>query len=196
MPALGKDLSPADLKQLQSKMKSSDSLTVDFVQTSYTATRDRSRKRQGQAVFRKPDKFKWMLETPVKEYKIYDGKNFYDYSPDSKSAVRYAPSGAHAQELKQIVDLVLNVDSLLERYELTKASDDGGIILIELTPKSASDITSVALHMSAKDGFISHLKLFMRNKNTLTHEFKNPRPQDVPPSAFALPADVKVTTSN
>lgn len=194
---LGKELTATELKELQAKMQQSDALTVDFLQTSFTALRGKSRQRRGRAQFSKEGKFKWMLETPVKEYKIYDGTNFYDFSPDANSAVRYAQAGEHATELKQIVDLVLNLDSLLKKYDLLKAQTFEDTVHVQLRPKdAATDLVLVELIMDLKRSYISSLKFDLRNKNTLTHEFSKPNREPLPPSTFVIPEGVKITDSH
>ena len=190
-----KDLSVEELRAFQAKMKSSDALTVDFVQTKYSGLRGKSTRREGRAVFVKPNLFKWMLQTPSKEFKIYDGKSFYDYSPDTATAKRYAPNGAQAQELRQVIDLVLNVDTLLKRYELVKAEEAGDLIKIQLRPKTPGDLVGIELHFAQKEEFISYLKMDLNNKNSLIHEFRNPSRAAIPASAFAMPAGVKITDS-
>lgn len=194
--SFAKTLTAPELRELQGKMQQSDALTLDFTQSSYTALRGKTRQRRGQAQLSKTGKFKWMLETPVKEYKIYDGSNFYDYSPDTHSAVRYAKAGEHATELKQIVDLVLNFDSLLEKYDLVKAETFDESVHVQLRPKNpATDLVQVELILDLKKSYISSLKFDLKNKNTLTHEFSRPVREALPPSAFVLPDGVKITDS-
>ena len=77
-PLFAKSLTVDELRKMQSKMKAYDSLSVDFVQTRYTDLRQKSTHREGRALFAKPNFFRWMLETPKREYKIFDGKSFYD----------------------------------------------------------------------------------------------------------------------
>jgi outer membrane lipoprotein-sorting protein len=137
-----------------------------------------------------------MLQTPTKEFKIYDGKSFYDYSPDSNTAKRYAPSGAQSAELRQVIDLVLNFDTLLKRYDLVKAEEVGDLVKVQLRPKTAGDVVAIELHLAQKEEFISYLKMDLNNKNSLIHEFKNPSRAAIPGSAFELPAGVKISDSN
>jgi len=84
----------------------------------------------------KPNKFRWTLEAPTAQSKIFDGKDFLEYDKGSNSAIRYSPTGPQAYDLRQIVDVVLNFDSLLKRYDLVKADQDGDMIKIELKPKT------------------------------------------------------------
>ena len=195
-PVMARELSVAELRDVQSKIKSSDALTVDFVQTKFSGLRGKSTHREGKAYFVKPNLFKWMLQTPTKEYKIFDGKFLYDYSPDANSATRYAPKGPQTKELDQIIDLVLNFDTLLKRYDLVKAEETGDLIKIKLKPKAPGDLVGIELHLAKREEFVSYLKMDMANKNSLIHEFKNPSRSAIPESAFVLPASVKINDSH
>lgn len=194
--ALAKDLSVDELRDIQSKIKSSDSLTVDFVQTKVSGLRGKKTVREGKAQFVKPSNFKWMLETPTREYKIYDGKNLYDFDPVAKTAARYSPTGPKQHELKQIVDLVLNFDTLLKRYDFVKASEDGDLVSVELKPKTPGDIVGIQLKLGQKDSFITYMKFDLSNKTQLIHDFKNPSTKAIAADVFDLPKGVKVTDTN
>ncbi len=195
-PAFAKDLTIDELRAIQSKVKGTEQLSVDFVQESFSKMRGKSVKRDGHALFQRPSKFKWMLEKPIQQSMIYDGKDFYEFNPESKSAMRYSPTGPRAYDLKQVVDLVLNFDSLLKRYDLVKAEQDGDNVKIRLKPKSEQDVTGVDLTLSVKDSLISYLKMTMKGGNYLAHDFKNPQRGALAADAFTLPKGVKVTDSN
>lgn len=194
--ASAKDLTADELRAIQAKIKSSDALTVDFTQTKVSGLRGKKTHREGKAQFVKPSHFRWMLETPTREYKIFNGKDLYDYDPVANTAARYSPTGPRAHELKQIVDLVLNFDSLLKRYDLVKASEDGDLVAIDLKPKTAGEITGIELKLSQKDSYISYLKFELSNKTQLIHDFKNPSTKVIPEDAFELPKNVKITDTN
>lgn len=183
------------VRSLQSRIKKAEHLSVDFVQTRYTALRGKTLKRNGKAKFSRPNLFRWTLEQPTKDL-IFDGKSFFEYDPESKSAAKYAPSGANAKELSQIVDLVLNFDSLLKRYDLVRASEVGDLVKIELKPKNDQEITGVELHFDKKNDFVAFVRLDLANKNNLTHEFSSPVRSPITSEAYALPAGVKVTDTN
>lgn len=195
-PVFAKVLTPEELRVVQSKMKSTDQLSVDFVQVSYKKLRNKETSRPGHAFFQKPNKFKWVLDKPVLQAMIYDGKDFFEYNPDSHSAMRFSPTGPRAYDLSQVVDLVLNFDSLLKRYDLLKAEQDGDNIKIQLKPKAAQDVTGVDMTFSVKESLITYLKMSMKGGNYLAHEFKNPQRGVLGGDAFKLPAGVKVTDSN
>ncbi|TWW10351.1 hypothetical protein E3A20_06880 [Planctomyces bekefii] len=192
-----KPLSADEVRDLQAKMKSSDFLTVDMVQTRVSTFRGEKKSvRTGKAIFAKPDRFKWMLETPVQEYKIFDGKACYDYRPAEKSAQKYTATGPVFHDLMSIVDLVQNFDSLLKRYELIKAESDEGVVTVDLKPKLEGEVVGVTLKLSLKDSYMTYLRMDLKRKNSLTHEFSNPVRAAVPADAFKIPDGVKITDSN
>lgn len=193
--AFAAELSVSELKAKQQKLKTFDSMSLDFVQ-SKKKSNGRIIKRQGKAIFAKPDRFVWKLETPMKEYKVFDGQNFYDYSPDTKSAVKYRPTGTHSYELRQMVDLVLNFDALLRRYDLISASQEGDLIKVSLKPKTEGDLKAIELDMSESKSYITHLKMILGDKTELSHDFTNPVFSSVKVSEFNIPAGVKITDSN
>lgn len=183
------------LRAKQAKLKTFEVLSLDFVQMKKKPKHNRTLKRLGKAIFAKPDRFVWRLETPLKEYKIYDGKDFYDYSPDEKAAVKYRPTGPQSYQLRQIVDLVLNFDSLLKRYELVKAEQDGDDIKVTLKPKTEGEVVSIELGFSEKKSHITFLKMVMSDKVELSHEFTNPSFTSINGNEFSIPSGVKITDS-
>jgi len=57
-------------------------------------------------------------------------------------------------------------------------------------------VSGIELHFAQKEQFVSFLKMELRNKNALTHEFKNPSHAAIPETAFALPKGVKASDNN
>jgi outer membrane lipoprotein-sorting protein len=192
-PLAAKDLNMEDLKRIQEKVKGFDTLSVDFDQETYSHLRGKSVKGVGKAVFVQPGKFRWQLLKPTADEWIFDGKTVVNYKPDEKLASRYASDGSKAREISQIADSVMNLDALLKRYDVIKATQDGDLVKVDLKPKTIGEITAMQLHLKPKEGFVSFLKLHYDNKNTLGVTFKNPSRQAVPASAFELPKGVKVT---
>lgn len=188
------ELTLEQLRAKQSKLKSFESMTIDFVQTKIKPNqKNRKLTRKGQAVFKKPERFVWKLETPTKEYNLYDGKAFYTYHPDEKTAVKYSFTGPETYQLTQVVDLVLNFEALLKRYDLGKAEQVGDDIKVHLIPKTVGDVASIDLGFSEKNAHITFLKMTMANKLVLSHDFSNPVFTNVPDTAFDIPAGVKVS---
>ena len=183
------------VRALQSNIKKAEHLSVDFVQTRYTALRGKTLKRRGKARFSRPNLFRWTLEDPAKDL-IFDGKSFFEYDSESKSAAKYSPSGTNAKELTQIVDLVLNFDSLLKRYDMVFATEAGELVKIALKPKNDQEIIGVELQYDKRGDYVAYVRLDLANKNKLTHEFSSPVRSPISSEVYTLPKGVKVTDTN
>lgn len=181
-----------DLQRIQKSIQLSKFLKLDFEQISISGLRGHKTSRQGKAYFLSPDKFSWMLETPVKEYKIFDGSSFYDYSPDQAKAIRHAPQGKQVEQLLQIVDVVMKFDSLLKNYDLISAYRDR-LVYITLKPKKNSDIKEISLTLDEKTSTVTNVTMEMANKNRLIHEFKNPSKTPFSLNIFTIPPNVKIS---
>ena len=192
--ALGaeKELTEAELKAYQQKMSGSDFLSIDFTQTRYSAMRKKGSKSQGTARFAQPEKFLWRIETPMQKQWIFDGNTLYQYEPAIKQAVKFS-AGGKAADLTQIVDLVINFDTLLKRYKLESAKHTGGKVEIVLSPKSASDVVRVDLQIDEKESYLSHMKLHMVGGDHLAIDFNNPIRTKIDAKEFTLPSGVSVS---
>jgi outer membrane lipoprotein-sorting protein len=186
-------LSLEELQKIQKGIQLSKYLTLDFDQVSISGLRGHKTSRKGKAYFLSPDKFSWMLETPVREYKIFDGSAFYDYSPDQAKAIRHAPQGKQVEQLLQIVEVVMKFDSLLQNYHLVSAYRDN-FVYIKLKPKKNSEIKEISLVLDEKTATVTNVTLEMANKNKLIHEFKNPSKTPFSLSIFQIPPKVQISS--
>jgi hypothetical protein len=98
-------------------------------------------------------------------------------------------------EVKGIVDIVLDFDTLLKRYKMVKADQDGDIVTVMLEPKSTTALKTVEVRFSVKEAYITFLKMSF-GANWQSHDFTNPSRAALPPGTFALPKDLKVQKSN
>jgi outer membrane lipoprotein-sorting protein len=186
-------LSVEELREIQAKMKSSPNLTVAFEQDNFQSVRNKHLKRTGRLHYSKPDKFRWIVEKQFKNEWIYDGAKACNYLPDDKAATCYKAGVGQANEIRQIVDLVTNIDVLLVKYNLVKAEHTGKKVMMSLTPRAESSISSVDLHLDLTKNYISYLKLYFKDKNYSTFEFTNPDTKKLPLDLFQIPSGVKVT---
>jgi outer membrane lipoprotein-sorting protein len=187
-----KNLSIKDLKEIQSKLKKDQFMTVDFEQDVYQSLRNKHKISVGIAHFRKPQNFRWILLKPIKTEWIFDGSSLYSYNPLSRSANKFGGGAKAGLEIKRVVDMVMSFDTLLEGYNLKNAEQTGHLVLIEMTPKKSRDILSANLTLDLKKNYISQVKLFFRGKNHTTFNFKDPRPSNLGTSIFTLPKGTKV----
>ena len=192
--AFGDVLSTEELRGLQSKLKASDWLSVELTQTKTSPTRpNRPVKAKGSASFAKPDRFVWNVGDPINEQTIFDGKQLFKIRTKEKVGVRYNAEGSESQELRRIVDLVLNMDSLFDHYNVQRAEMKGDLVEIELTPKAANEVARVDLILDTKRNFISRLSLSLKTKMTLAIDFSAPRREPLGDSTFRVADGIRVT---
>lgn len=199
-PANSNDLTLDQLKKIQADLKSHKYISVSFEQHLYRAWSKRESKSNGVAKFAMPDRFRWSIDNPyskelMDEY-IYDGKNFYHHSAESKRAYRFSTQMADAKEVMQIVDMVLNLKALFERYDFVEGTRDEDDVLFTIKAKSKqNDVEKIDIVVAVKKSYISLLKLYFINKNTLTINFKLPEFKPFGDEAFSLPKNVKIKDS-
>ena len=196
-PAIGAPISVEELRKIQSKLKTSEHLSVELRQTKTSATRpNKPVIAKGKAVFSKPDKFRWTVGEPINEETIFTGKELIKVRPTENVGVRYPAGGSESQELRRVVDLVLNMEALLERYDVVSADQVKNKITVLMKPKTSQDIAQIRFVLNADENFISFLELEMSNKMKLAVEFNNPNFSKVPDTAFLVSKDVRVTELN
>jgi outer membrane lipoprotein-sorting protein len=186
-------LSVEDLKAIQQKMRAADSLQADFKQVRFSSLRKKSTESNGYAVFAKPDKFRWSILKPISEEWLFDGTSLFNVKPDRKVALKYVSANDKAKELRDLVDLILNFDTLLSRYTLRRAELVRDKLLVILTPNSSSEIDEVEMTIFPEKSYVSEIKLSFRNKNSLSYLFAEPSKKPLAPNAFELEKTVKIT---
>jgi outer membrane lipoprotein-sorting protein len=186
-------LSTDELKELQRKMKSASQLSVDFVQTKTVHIRPKKPSRsEGKAIFSKPTKFRWELYSPP-SLTVFDGSNLFEINTSSKVATRYKAAGSRVRDLQEVIDLVLDFDSLLSRYKIVEASKIEKSILLKLSPFSKeSGISGIDIALDAASASIKVVSLSFTNKNVSKFEFSNPNRNPVSPLMFQVPPGIKV----
>ncbi len=191
--SFGKELTTENLKELQAKLKSNQFLTVDFEQDVYRSLRNRHTISSGVAYFKKPDRFRWILTKPKHIEWIFDGKDLINMEPKYPGAKKYGLGNIQAQEIRRIVDLVMSFDSLLAQYQLKSAQDMGETVLVEIAPKTDSDIVSANLTVNRSQNFISGIKLNFRGSGYTTFKFSNPRTATIEAANFSPPQGTKIS---
>lgn len=186
-----KQLKSEDIRKIQEKIKAFSDLQVEFNQKTYRALRKRTSKSNGRAFFSKPNKFRWILEEPKRDEWIFDGKELNHFFPARKEAISYSANINKGKDFRQIVDLVLNFDTLLKKYDIKSAEQIGEIVKIHLIPKNKGEILSADLSLDLKKNYISQLQLNFKQGNHTKLEFLNPVKKSIPASTFSVPAGIK-----
>ena len=191
--AATESMSTEEIRGLQQRMKGLESLSVDFVQIRTVSIRaGKKSKSSGHAVFGRPTKFRWELTKPVHDVMVFDGSVLYSFKPEEKTATRFQTQGDRTQEIKEVIDLVLDFDALLKRYELLSTVKDRDIAIMTLRPKQQGLIEGLEVYISTKTALISGIKMSFSNKNTTEYEFTNSSRDKTPDSKFTVPSGYKI----
>ncbi len=181
-----------DLKTLQQKLGTLASLSSDFEQERYFASRPtRPVLSSGKAYFAKPGKFRWDLN-PKKTQKtneilLYDGNFLYQLSENK--GPKFPAHSSRAKELLRIADLVLDFSVLTKDYKITRSARQKEFMELDLVPKiTSNEIELITVKIDQTSGFIKYLKMLFTNKNSSTFNFSNVQINNVLPDKFNLPA--------
>lgn len=180
-------LSVDDIAALQKKLKTYETISVKFTQTVFKSLRKKTINSDGQAFFQRPDKFRWSLLSPKPESWMHDGKDLYNYFPEKKEAIRYANKAAKGKHLKELVDIVLNFNHLLQKYTLQNAQRKNALVFMELLPKEPGEIEKTELVFDEARSFVKSIKMLFKGGNITTLDFSNPLFNVSPSHQLELP---------
>jgi len=94
--------------------------------------------------------------------------------------------------------MIMNFDSLLEKYSIQEASQEKNDVYLTLTPKGKSETKKVKLVVELvqlgkeKSTQIKELVLYFENDNYSSFKFSNHREEKVDLSRLLLPKGLKV----
>lgn len=180
-----------ELRKLQLKLQEHKYLSMDFEQIIFKKLRKKTSKNKGEVHFRKPDSFHWKFSQADHEEWIYDGKTLFHYFPKKNIATRYKAQAAKGKNLREIVSIVLDFDSLLKRYSVVSSSQDKDLVKISLKPKDHGEISQVQLSLDTKLNYMREVKLNFEGGNHSTFAFSNPKHSEIK-NTFSIPAPTKI----
>jgi outer membrane lipoprotein-sorting protein len=191
-----KILTEKDLEALQQgKIKNISELSLDFTQSIFRSLRKKTSLTYGVVYFKKPNQFHWMLTKPKISQWLFDGVSLVHHEAGEMAASRYPGGSSKAQELGQVVDMVLNFNRLMQNYNIASAKEEHSSIFMELLPKvSQSELEKAFLEYDQKTEYIKKIQLFFKGNNHTTFEFSNPKPLTVTSDfkPFVLPTSLKI----
>lgn len=165
-----------------------DFLTVQFTQTSYRALRKNTKVSNGVAYFAKPVSFRWDFKKgeDTSEQYVFDGQTLSHYRKADKLVTHYGSRAGFANDLKEVVNMILDAKNLTQKYDIKFISEDKNATVAELTPKSknSADIKLITLKLSEERKYIKSLKIEYQDGNYSQYEFKNPRFESIQKSIF------------
>ena len=179
------------------KFQKFEKLSVEFEQKTYKAVRKKTLRRKGRALFAKPNKFRWVYESPDQEELIFDGGTLWRYFPEEKQASRFAEASGAVGEIETIVAMVLDPDKLSKRYVVSTQSKtaDKGSLEMTMKPRKGfkKQIKSIKLVFNPK-GLIVSVMMLYESANSTTVAFSSHKTQfDLAALKFTPPAGVAVT---
>ena len=174
--AQGKDNLKKAHKDLFTKI---DHISVQFKQTIYKKLRNRTLSRSGQAYFSKPNYFRWNFENKdfgTEEF-YYNGKTLTHFREKEAVVTNYNTNVGLAKELNEVVSLVLDPQTLSNRYDITKAKKEKKQTHLSLTPRPgvATEIASINVKVSDQRKYVKEVKIIYLDGNYTFFQFKNPR---------------------
>jgi outer membrane lipoprotein-sorting protein len=186
-------LSTEELRDLQLKLNARKELKLSFQQLRTSALRPlKPSKSKGNAVFSRPDRFRWEIESPQPDILVFDGKNLFNFKPGDTTATRYKTEGDRTREIKEVIDFVLDFDSLMKRYQLVESTKLANAVTLKLKPKTGSAISTVEIQVNTKSNYVQSLKMIFPNKNESSFEFSEPMPLKGDLTSFTPPAALKI----
>ncbi len=193
-PMFAANLTTDELRILQQKMKSASQLTVDFTQTKTNSIRvNQKSKSVGRAMFAKPAKFRWVILKPKADSLIFDGDKLYSVQDDKKTVTSFNAEADRAQEIREVIDLVLDFDALLKRYEIVSSTKEANEkVSLVLKPKKKGALTGLDVRVDGATASVELVKMSFLNKNTSEFEFSNPDRSAVSLDSFQVPKGYKV----
>ena len=175
-------------------------ISADFEHERFTSFRGRTKTREGTAHFAKPGSFRWSYQHKRhgEETMYFDGKTLSHYIERDNTVHHYAAGkGQLAKELGQVVDMILNPGSLLERFTATESKTSGGRHVYNLSPRlESSEIQSLTIEIPSAKRFVKGISIEYRNGNRSTYRFENIKEGPIQPSTFKFrnPGKVKEKT--
>lgn len=185
-------ISIPELRKMQVKLQDYKYLSLNFEQTIYKKLRNKTLKNKGEVYFKKPSSFHWKFSHDEQEEWIYDGATLLHYFPKQSYAYRYKAQASKGKNLREIVNIVLDFDSLLNRYTVESSSREMNEVFLELKPKETGEITKVQLTLDIKMNYMREVKLNFEGGNHSTFVFSNPRYIEIKDS-FSLSPKIKIT---
>jgi outer membrane lipoprotein-sorting protein len=175
----------------QATIGDTSNLSIEFQQTRFLKKRQRTANSSGRALFAKPNQFRWILEDPREEW-IFDGSTLVSLDKDGKNATRFKPETAQGRQLLDIMELILNVKSLQDKYRVLDAKEDGQGSTITLEPKTPSDVSKVETSFKTGEKYLSEITLHFQNGNYTKFAFAKAAFTPVSADKFKSPAGVTI----
>lgn len=143
---------------------------------------------RGVAYFSKPSYFRWEISDKSSQL-VFDGKNFYQYYPKTKSATEMQK----AAEFLNITEIFLNFDKLRQSYEVSEFAAGGPSSRLVLKPIKTAEIEKAVIEIDNAGKYIKRLDLHYPGGERSEITFSGPNRSDIEASKFQLPGGTQIT---
>lgn len=165
-----------------------DHMSTDFKQVIYKKLRNRKMEREGTAHFSRPNSFRWNFNHPLlgMEEFYYDGQTLTHYQEKEAVVTHYNANIGLAKELNQVVQLVLDPTTLLNRYDIAEINEPSKQTIFKLTPRpgTATEIKQITIKVSDQKKYVEAVRIEYLDENYTHFQFKNPVFSDNKPNIF------------
>ncbi|MFK7873125.1 MAG: outer membrane lipoprotein carrier protein LolA [Oligoflexales bacterium] len=183
------------LKLYGKKLEDKEYVNFEFQQEVYRASRKRTVKSSGRALFAKPNKFRWTFDKPGMGEWIFDGKMLFHHHAEQKKAKSYSLTSGHMHEFKRLVHMVLDTTQLLKEFELRSANEKSGLFSFFLVPYKKKNMDSLELKYDHNQSYLKEVVMILNGGNTTTLFFSKPDFKPFSVSKFDLDKRVKIIKS-
>ena len=173
-----------------------DNLTVEFTQEVYTSFRKKTKNRQGLAVFAKPNQFKWTFNDEawgVEEY-YFDGLTLSHFVKSENTVTHYGVQSGFAKELRQVVNMILDPNALLNSYTTQNVQQVDKEITYFLVPNAPhSEIKQIVIGMFESSTAVESVSIEYLDGNKSSYKFAKANKEVVSKNTFKFsnPGGVK-----
>ncbi len=129
-----------------------------FTQFSMNESGSRAEESRGYFAVERPNRFRWVTETPFVQEIVSDGEYIWIYDPDLEQVTRKTAD----EQGGSAPAMILNgqIEQLSQSFEIRKIDQDaGGVALFELLPKNAENSTFTRIRLLFEQDRISELSM-------------------------------------
>lgn len=174
------------IKKLQERYEKIRTVEADFTQVTKDAF-GVSTTSKGRVYLKKPGMMRWDYLSPVKDRIISNGRVLWFYQPDLNQAIKTVVRAGASGIAK---DFLSGVGSIERVFRERKAGKEGGVYIIELTPKDdRPDMESLTLKVRESDLIVLGFIVTDRLGNRTGVDFSAPEINgEIPDSVFEFKA--------
>lgn len=146
------------VNELSQLLSGHEAARAEFTQFALSSDGDRAEDSTGHFVVARPNRFRWVTETPFVQEIVSDGEFIWIYDPDLEQVTRKPSIGQNDSAPAMILNG--RIEQLSERFSMERIdSNDGGAALYELKPIDPENSTFTRIRLLFDNRQISELSL-------------------------------------